>query len=111
MNAKIDTLAPLPGLGVSVNDARHLAVTTLGALGVNMLADGGTPSLETIYNHSLLELGADLRKLAEPLLEGDNALQDIGASIMRLHDRLDLIQECAKILADVVGAEKDQAAK
>ncbi len=103
----IDTLTKLPGLGTNVNDLRVLASCVLSALGVNQRADGGAPTLETIYSHSLTELGVDMRRLSDSLAQEH---EDIANAIMRLYDRLDLINGGAAILAALVAADDRRGA-
>jgi hypothetical protein len=96
VNAKINTRTEVPGLGVSIEDVRLLAAEALSVLGVNLRADNGRPTVETIYRHGLTELSVEMDALYEVL---DQANDPTAMYIGRFRDRIELLNECAGILA------------
>lgn len=107
MNAKIDTRAEVPGLNASIEDVQYLATEALSAMGVNLHADGGMPTVETIYDHALTELSVEIGLLCDEL---EKTNDPIAIPLRRWRDRIGLIQ-CASILAKVCASDRRGAAE
>lgn len=102
---QIDTRAEVPELGASIEDIRYLATEALSALGVNLRADGGWPTVETIYGHALTELSVEIGLLSDEL---EKTNDPIAIPLRRWRDRIGLLQ-CASILAKVRASDRRKA--
>jgi len=68
-------------------------------LGVNLRADDGAPSVETVVSHSLTELSVEMSLLISHLEQQQD--DEPAMHVTRFRDRVDLIRECAGILSAI----------